>query len=451
MTTQPHAGASRLQDTILQLHSARSPQSLLNVLRIESARLFDADSVYLYRIDPEWDDLVWTPPNDGDPVRFPVGHGVAGWVAAENEPWRSGNANTEPSFVAKLDLPDGKGAHALLSVPLTDAHDDVIGVLQIASGRPDAFDRRDEETATNLAAHAGVALGRVQELDGYRTFTRTLAASIARAVDGRHLITIGHSERVARLALALGRAAGCSDEQLEWMELGALLHAIGRLELQTDGVSPEHLHGAGGALDRFTDAILRGVSFPPHLEPVYNAGLATHLRLHGEDPTGRKLARDQMVEDILLVANAFDEIQLGVFDRDYKRRSDEQAVQRLQELAGKRLDAKLVELFVRHKCWDIERRRWPRVELHTPVDVTIIRADGGDGPRLETDALDISEGGLMYRAANPPPLMSMVRLLLHLPTEKLEAFGRVARVLPGLDGDPGVRVGVYFIWFDTLR
>jgi len=39
----------------------------------------------------------------------------------------------------------------------------------------------------------------------------------------------GHTERLAALALELGRATGLSDADLEALELGAVLHDVGKI------------------------------------------------------------------------------------------------------------------------------------------------------------------------------------------------------------------------------
>jgi putative nucleotidyltransferase with HDIG domain len=55
--------------------------------------------------------------------------------------------------------------------------------------------------------------------------------ALARAIDAKSSWTAGHSERVTRLALALGEAMNLDEETLEDLRRGALLHDIGKIAI----------------------------------------------------------------------------------------------------------------------------------------------------------------------------------------------------------------------------
>ena len=59
-------------------------------------------------------------------------------------------------------------------------------------------------------------------------FTETVA-SLAEAVDKRDKFTGGHSQGVQKIAMDIGRAMKVSDEELEALEWGGLLHDIGKI------------------------------------------------------------------------------------------------------------------------------------------------------------------------------------------------------------------------------
>jgi putative nucleotidyltransferase with HDIG domain len=61
--------------------------------------------------------------------------------------------------------------------------------------------------------------------------TRTLIKSSVRYLEARDPYTALHSERVARIAEAVGREMGLSSEQLSLLRRGALLHDIGKLRI----------------------------------------------------------------------------------------------------------------------------------------------------------------------------------------------------------------------------
>ncbi len=59
-------------------------------------------------------------------------------------------------------------------------------------------------------------------------FTETVS-SLAEAVDKRDKFTSGHSHRVQNIAVDIGKAMKCSDDELEALEWGGLLHDIGKI------------------------------------------------------------------------------------------------------------------------------------------------------------------------------------------------------------------------------
>ena len=73
------------------------------------------------------------------------------------------------------------------------------------------------------------------------------------------------------------------------------------------------------------------------------------------------------------------------------------ALAHLRKNRGKLFDEKVVDAFVSKKIYEIERRRFPRYDYETSVDVTILKADGVESETFQTEAVDISEGGILFR------------------------------------------------------
>jgi putative two-component system response regulator len=61
--------------------------------------------------------------------------------------------------------------------------------------------------------------------------SETVIYSFAQAVDGKNPYTKGHSDRVARYALALAARLGLSDQQVDVLRRGATLHDIGKIAI----------------------------------------------------------------------------------------------------------------------------------------------------------------------------------------------------------------------------
>jgi putative nucleotidyltransferase with HDIG domain len=103
------------------------------------------------------------------------------------------------------------------------------GVLTVASAGIAALPREEITQLRQVTDQIAVALANarlVQALD--RLNVGTLKA-LARTVDAKSPWTAGHSQRVTKMATELGRELGLSDETLDVITRGSLLHDIGKI------------------------------------------------------------------------------------------------------------------------------------------------------------------------------------------------------------------------------
>jgi putative nucleotidyltransferase with HDIG domain len=123
--------------------------------------------------------------------------------------------------------------------------------------------------------------------------------------------TSGHTERVADIAVALARRLGYRGSDLEAIEVGALLHDIGKI-----GVPEQILHKPGPLDDAEWDMmkqhpviaeyILSGIDLPPI---VHEIARWSHERVDGAGyPDGLAGNAIPLPAQIAFVADAFDAI-----------------------------------------------------------------------------------------------------------------------------------------------
>jgi HD-GYP domain-containing protein (c-di-GMP phosphodiesterase class II) len=170
--------------------------------------------------------------------------------------------------------------------------------------------------------------------------------SLASALDARDPYTAGHSARVSQYAVAVARAMHLDDAGLHTIEMGGLLHDIGKI-----GISDSVLQKPGKlTAEEFTlirehpvigRRILAGVNgFQPYL-PI--------VELHHENwdgsgyPSRQRGAETPLVARIVHVVDAYDAM---TSDRSYRHGlGHEEAIRRLEQGAGTQFDPHIVPIF----------------------------------------------------------------------------------------------------------
>jgi putative nucleotidyltransferase with HDIG domain len=110
------------------------------------------------------------------------------------------------------------------------------GVIALGYAAPPEHDEDDLVQARQLADQVAVALSNTRLIEDLEELKLGALTALARTIDAKSPWTAGHSERVTKLALKVGQALGISDEELEILNRGGLLHDIGKL-----GIPPEIL------------------------------------------------------------------------------------------------------------------------------------------------------------------------------------------------------------------
>jgi len=179
--------------------------------------------------------------------------------------------------------------------------------------------------------------------------------SLAEAIESRDPYLKGHSERVTSLSLAIGREIGLSDDQMETLEYGALLHDIGRI-----GIS-ETIFGKQGKL---TDEEFEHIKQHPTLggDLISTIGFLDSARdivkHHHERPDGKGYPEGlddkqlSILAKIAMIADAFDAM---ISDRPHRNGMPrERALQILKENKGIQFDPHLVDTFIEKKLYIME-------------------------------------------------------------------------------------------------
>jgi hypothetical protein len=242
------------------------------------------------------------------------------------------------------------GIRELISVPVREG-DHLFGWL-LALNHTGAGDVTNSEVefgtveaslmssvATILGIHSGnIALYREQA-----EFFASVVRALTSAIDAKDPYTCGHSDRVARLAVALARRMGCSTEELDTIYLSGLLHDIGKI-----GIDDNVLRKPGALTEEELEhikthpelgyKILNGVK---QLDKVLPVVLHHHEAWDGAGyPSGLKCEETPMLARIVAVADSIDAMSS---DRPYRKGfPDARLDQILRDGAGRQWDPQVI-------------------------------------------------------------------------------------------------------------
>ena len=153
-------------EAILAVTSAlASPFDLMTMLGevvIAAKQVLQADRGSVWLHDPATDELVLEVATGLAPVRVRSGAGLVGACARERKIINVQDCYADPRFDPSVDKASGYHTRCMLTLPLVDHKDVLVGVMQVLNKAGGTFDADDEVLATALAAQCAVALQRVR-------------------------------------------------------------------------------------------------------------------------------------------------------------------------------------------------------------------------------------------------------------------------------------------------
>ena len=202
----------------------------------------------------------------------------------------------------------------------------------------------------------------VRSSDRYRDLQELLvglARSLTAAIDAKDSYTYGHSERVARIAVELGRELGLQEEELSDVFLAGLLHDIGKIGIR-DAVLAKKGPLTPEEFEHVKQHTTIGYSILQNLRPILH--LLPGVRNHHERYDGKgypdSLAAEgiPLLARILAVADGYDAMTTN---RPYRAAMPvPQVEQILSQGSGTQWDPRVIQAFeaCRQKIRGIRQR-----------------------------------------------------------------------------------------------
>jgi phosphoserine phosphatase len=283
----------------------------------------DRGSVWLY--DAAADQLVLEIATGIAPVRVPASTGLAGACARTRRIINVPDCYADPRFNPEVDRQSNYRTRCMLTLPLVDHKDVLVGVMQVLNKANGVFDESDEALAMVLAAQCAVALQRVrmtaaviegekmrQELEMAREVQMSTLPSVMPTIAGYDLYgtsrpasqtggdTFDLSEIDQGLLVVLGDATGHGiAPALSVTQMHAMLRMAFRLgaDLETAFLQVNNQLASALADDRFITAFIGLVDTATHRMRFHSGGQAPILHFQAAratcaryDPTSFPLA-----------------------------------------------------------------------------------------------------------------------------------------------------------------
>ena len=340
-----------VNDLAWQLAGVLEPFEIARLAYDAAGMLVQRDSFYVARYDGEKREFEFVLQAEGaDTVRgerYPLGSGPTSQVVLTGETYVTRSPD-DP--VQRRGMTFGDESHvsgSAVHVPLR-SRGRLVGVLSSQSYLTDAFDGEDIAVLQSLANLVATAFENAEHLAQMRELYLASVRALAAAVDARDPYTRSHSARVAVLARTIAEEMKMSPDQLRRVQIGALLHDIGKI-----GV-PDAILNKPGALSADEWVIMRthpavGASILAAVEPLRD--LVDVVRTHHEryDGTGYpdRLAGDTVPVEAYIVAAA-DAFEVIVSRRAYKQaQSVDAACAELRRCRGTQFHPDVVDAFLR--------------------------------------------------------------------------------------------------------
>jgi hypothetical protein len=233
----------------------------------------------------------------------------------------------------------------LLAFPILDAAPTgwLIAINKGQNGEAHSFRRSDAALLLPFVALVRLQIGASQRYQEFKELVVGLARSLTTALDAKDSYTFGHSERVARIGLELGRTMDLQGDELNDIYLAGLLHDVGKIGVpdavltKSEPLTPEEF-------DAIRQHVTIGYTILADLRAIRSllpGVLYHHERWDGKGyPEGLEGEKIPLLARILAVADAYDAMST---ERPYRASLPLKEVERrLQEGAGTQWDPQVV-------------------------------------------------------------------------------------------------------------
>jgi HD-GYP domain-containing protein (c-di-GMP phosphodiesterase class II) len=244
-------------------------------------------------------------------------------------------ARTLTAPILKLSTAAGRVAAGDFSTRVETRNITEIGTLG------ESFNTMSDKIEEHVARLAKAAL------ENRELFVGTVKA-LAAAIDGKDKYTRGHSERVARISVAIGKQLGLGADELETIRISALLHDVGKIAIDDNilkkpaALTPEEYE----IMKTHPQKGYKIMSQIPAMKEFLPGMYMHHEMVNGQGyPQGLTDKQIPLQAKIVSVADTFDAMTI---DRPYQKGMLlPEALEKIKTFVGTRYDESVVNALIR--------------------------------------------------------------------------------------------------------
>lgn len=335
----------KLRHENARLHSLlKVTQSLASVLDLDVLlfKIMDvvraalrADRCTVFILDTDTNEL-WSKVATGvqNEIRFPSDKGIAGHVATAGEVLNIPDAYADPRFNPEIDKKTGYRTKNILTMPMKNNLNEIMGVFQVLNKFEGPFQSEDEELLQAISSIAAASIETAllySELNkSFVSFIETLSTTL----DARDYITSGHSRRVTLYSVEIARLMRLGKAETDLIRYGSLLHDIGKIGVpeivlfKNKKLSEEEYE----IIKRhavLSKSILSKIHFQKHLRDIPSIASCHHEKIDGSGyPEGVTGDQIPLGGKIIAVCDVFDALTSR---RQYRDRMELEKVMNILE------------------------------------------------------------------------------------------------------------------------
>ncbi len=278
-----------------------------------------------------------------------IGDGISGKAAKFNSPIGIVDIETDARFkgLAIIKFVRKLGVRSMLAVPVS-LKNKVKGVITAYFYKQVKLDDKQMQLLKMFASQIAVHIQEIeQQKKNELTYFDTIK-TLVMTLEAKDPYNHGHTERVTKYALEIGKALGLSSDEIKNLRFAALVHDIGKLSIPDFILNkPDKLSSAERLIIELHP--IKGgeiIGLLGFLKPIVPLVRHHHERYDGKGYPD-KLVKDNIpiMARILACADSFDAM---TSDRPYRfrRMTLNEALIELKKHCGSQFDPKIVKLFI---------------------------------------------------------------------------------------------------------